>query len=469
MLNCMPSTPFDSDSIMRWFTEESKELLELSLGSSPMCENTKDKRSLCADGNNSTGSTALPSPSSSTQTSLSAIPVQVGSDIVQLSVPMDLLCALLLTKGNTRSCYSLEDVVLASDNLKRFREVSTACPSVGEKLQETPSVQGVGDEEVDIVSMSLDASGASLVQEMIMKASDFEKGLIVSQLSSAAVIICINTHGCRVIQKALEYGTEKGNYELFKSIPQFKLVDLCMDVNANHVMQKFVEVLPLSALHELVMAITEPISGPVSTVSRLALHSYGCRVIQRLLVRCEDDDRSTLLGFIVSSFADLVCDQFGNYVAQHSLEHSNELEKRSIISSLTLMDVVSLCCNKYASNVVEKAIRSTLNDKTVLHRLISTIIQNDDTLLFLMKDKYANYVVKAICDLSQTDFPQVVYVKNLLISNSAALKKFTYGFHLVEKLERNAKGHRSRANSGLSQHSSSEKERRKRGGSNKFM
>jgi hypothetical protein len=267
------------------------------------------------------------------------------------------------------------------------------------------------------------------------------------------------------MQRAIEYGSVELNTALFHSIPSFKVVDLCMDVNGNHVMQKFVEMLPQSILHEIVMVLTDPncddFSGTsFSTVTRLSLHSYGCRVIQRLLVRSSDDDRTSLLGVVVTAFPELVADQFGNYVAQHALEHSNEEEKRAIIATLTLMDVFALCCNKFASNVVEKAVRSRLSDKTVLHRLISTIIQSEDGLLSLMKDKYGNYVVKAICDLSPGEFPEVLYVKNLLIAHSGTLKKYTYGYHLVEKLERSANGTRARADSNVS-HSSGE--RRSRG------
>jgi hypothetical protein len=404
---------------------------------------------------------------------MSQVPVLVGTETMQLSVPIDLFCALLLTKGrNQPPSYTLEDVLLAGENLKRFREVSSSSPSTTASVSNLETPVPISDasrdatpSEVDIISMSLDVNGSSLVQEMITKASSLELELIFNQLATTAILISINTHGCRVMQRAIEYGSVELNTALFHSIPSFKVVDLCMDVNGNHVMQKFVEMLPQSILHEIVMVLTDPncddFSGTsFSTVTRLSLHSYGCRVIQRLLVRSSDDDRTSLLGVVVTAFPELVADQFGNYVAQHALEHSNEEEKRAIIATLTLMDVFALCCNKFASNVVEKAVRSRLSDKTVLHRLISTIIQSEDGLLSLMKDKYGNYVVKAICDLSPGEFPEVLYVKNLLIAHSGTLKKYTYGYHLVEKLERSANGTRARADSNVS-HSSGE--RRSRG------
>ena len=455
MSDCMSSSPFDYDLIMKWFAGEDPASVQRQTSrdaiSAPSNFDTKPDAGLFKS----------PSVASASESALSQIPVMVGTDVVQLSVPIDLLCALLLTQGGVAPAhYTLQDVVVASDNLKRFRDVaSSSASTAASSALETPiPAASLPTGNVDIVSMSLDAEGSALVQEMIVKADEFERELIFSQLSATAVLVAINTHGCRVIQRALEYGSPEQKYALFKAVPAFKLVDLCMDVNGNHVMQKFVETLPPSVLHEIVMVLTDPATDYValSTVARLSLHSYGCRVVQRLLVRCEKEDRATLLGFVIAAFPELVSDQFGNYVAQHSLEHSNEEERKAIISTLTLMDLFTLCCNKFASNVIEKAVRARMSDKTVLHRLIATIAQSEHALLELMKDKYGNYVVKAMCDLSTADFPEVLYVKNVLIAHSGVLKRYTYGYHLVDKLERSANGNRPRADSNMS-HSSGER------------
>ena len=469
MSNCMSMSSFDSDSFLKLFSQEfqvgtpnetSTERESTDIRSHEM---QADKRSIVLP-----KAPIVRGMSQSADPSLSQIPVMVGTDVVYLSVPIDLLCALLLTSGGSApSSYTLQDVLLASENLKRFREVSGTSQSTATNSPATVSceIPSPSSEEIDIVTMALDVNGSALVQEMISKASSLELDLIFDQLAATVVLVSINTHGCRVIQRALEFGSADQNYRLFKSIPSFKLIDLCIDVNGNHVMQKLVETLSQEALHELVVILTDAscedfTGGAFSTVSRLSLHSYGCRVVQRLLVRSAEKDRSSLLGFVISAFPELIADQFGNYVAQHALDHSSEEERAAIISTITLMDVFALCCNKFASNVVEKAVRSRLFDKSALHRLIATIIQSEDNLLSLMKDKYGNYVVKAICDLSSSEFPEVLYVKNLLIAHSGTLKKYTYGYHLVEKLERNANGTRTRSDSNMS-HSSGE--RRPRG------
>ena len=475
---CMSSSPFDSDSILGMITQEQFENVfsaTLSPGNSedlypPAHKDTAPSHLI-----------ACLTPPEDSGNSSSTVAVQVGSEVVQLSVPIDLVCALMLTRSSTSGGsiqspnYTLSEVLAASENLKRFRDIASGDHSLPSTIAPSssstsilptpppvisPSLHTSGP--VDLIAMSLDVNGSIVVQEMIAKADDFERCMIFDQLVSSSVVVSTNTHGCRVVQRLLELGTPEQNYGLFRSIPRYKIVDLSMDVNGNHVMQKFVDCLPQFALHEIVGAIMD--GG--SAIARLSLHSYGCRVIQRLLVKCSEEDRSTILSFVISCYADLVCDQFGNYVAQHSLEYSNEAEKRSIISVLTVMDVSGLCCNKFASNVIEKAVRVKFTDKTtVLHRLIATIIQDEETLLSLMKDKYGNYVVKAICDLNTHEFPQVTYVKNVLIQNAAILKKYTYGFHLVERLDKGNIYRRDRIGSSMSDGTGSSADRRSRGGS----
>lgn len=47
--------------------------------------------------------------------------------------------------------------------------------------------------------------------------------------------------------------------------------------------------------------------------------------------------------------------QYGNYVMQHIVTFSKEY--KSIIEDIFLNNFVSLSCNKYASNVMEKVIK----------------------------------------------------------------------------------------------------------------
>jgi len=69
-------------------------------------------------------------------------------------------------------------------------------------------------------------------------------------------------------------------------------------------------------------------------VLQLAMHPYGCRVIQRILEHCSTEQVSGILSELHQQMEHLVHDQYGNYVIQHVLEHGQPEDKSKIISQL---------------------------------------------------------------------------------------------------------------------------------------
>jgi len=66
----------------------------------------------------------------------------------------------------------------------------------------------------------------------------------------------------------------------------------------------------------------------------LAMHPYGCRVIQRILEHCNPEQIACIMDELREQTDTLVFDQYGNYVIQHVLEHGRAEDKSQIISQL---------------------------------------------------------------------------------------------------------------------------------------
>ena len=102
------------------------------------------------------------------------------------------------------------------------------------------------------------------------------------------------------------------------------------DQNGNHVVQKCIEVVSTTAktegqyLHSHIQFI---IDGFVGQVEKLSMHAYGCRVIQRILEHCIDEQKQVILEEIKDSFSVLIQDQYGNYVIQHVLKHGRPTDR----------------------------------------------------------------------------------------------------------------------------------------------
>ncbi len=78
-----------------------------------------------------------------------------------------------------------------------------------------------------------------------------------------------------------------------------------------------------SPLQNAVQYVTQP-----GNVVRLSQHSYGCRIVQRLLEHCTAEDvKQTISADILKAVTLLAPDQFGNYVVQHILKQGSDAER----------------------------------------------------------------------------------------------------------------------------------------------
>jgi mRNA-binding protein PUF3 len=166
------------------------------------------------------------------------------------------------------------------------------------------------------------------------------------------------------------------------------------DQNGNHVVQKIIELVP----RQYIGFIMDSFRGQVNV---LAAHTYGCRVIQRMLEHGSADDKRDILAELHTSATGLITDQYGNYVTQHVIQHGNP-EDRSRMINLVTNQLVSLSKHKFASNVVEKCIEyGTPEERKAIREQLTTVgADGSSPLQVMMKDQYGNYVIRKSFDPS---------------------------------------------------------------------
>lgn len=165
------------------------------------------------------------------------------------------------------------------------------------------------------------------------------------------------------------------------------MLNVIRDGNGNHVVQKIVEVVPRCHLDFIMDAVR-------GQVSALSAHSYGCRVIQRLLEYGTAEDKAVIMRELHAASHLLITDQYGNYVAQHVIK-SGKADDSSKIIELVISDFLTLSKHKYASNVVEQCIeRGTPAQRTSILKQLTGGKDGAQPLQILMKDQYGNYVIR---------------------------------------------------------------------------
>jgi hypothetical protein len=148
------------------------------------------------------------------------------------------------------------------------------------------------------------------------------------------------------------------------------------------------------------------------------------------------DEQKPLLDELHRYVHNLVQDQYGNYVIQHVLERGSPQDKAAIINKIR-GQVLTLSKHKFASNVVEKCVQyGGYEERRQLIDEVCTMKPQEGILPLhvMMKDQFANYVVQKMLDTA--DHNQRDRLITLLKPQMNQLKKYTYGKHLITKVEK---------------------------------
>ncbi|XP_050372305.1 pumilio homolog 6, chloroplastic [Argentina anserina] len=271
-----------------------------------------------------------------------------------------------------------------------------------------------------------DVFGNYVIQKFFEYGSPQQRKDLANQLSGQILPLSMQMYGCRVIQKALDVIELEQKARLVRELDGH-VMRCVRDQNGNHVIQKCIERIPTEKIPFIISAF----HGQVATLS---MHPYGCRVVQRVLEHCTNELQCQfIVDEILESVRALAQDQYGNYVSQHVLERGKPHERSRMISKLS-GHIVQLSQHKFASNVVEKCLEyGDAAERELLIREIVGPNDGNDNLLVMMKDQFANYVVQKTLEIC-TNSQRTILI-NRIRAHTHALKKYTYGKHIVARFE----------------------------------
>jgi len=282
--------------------------------------------------------------------------------------------------------------------------------------------------------------------------AEMKKELMDAVYGQDVVALCLNTHGCRMIQKAIQCLDQE---DVCKLITKFKdyVLPFTHDPNGNHVIQRCIQV--MSSFSKCAMNNGDPdlassLSGKmqfiiddiVANVETLSAHRYGCRVVQRVVEHCEGKQKQDVLDGIMSCDRKLAVDQYGNYVIQQVFMHGGEDDTAKILETLTENNsLLSLSKHKYASNVVESVLVHGKSDhkKKIIDAMLKDTMGDEEgegycCVLELSMDPIANYVVKKAIDVSEKD-QQERFVE-VVSSSRQELSKSPFGKYVLKRIDK---------------------------------
>ncbi|KAL8154075.1 hypothetical protein V2J09_011835 [Rumex salicifolius] len=277
------------------------------------------------------------------------------------------------------------------------------------------------------LTLMTDVFGNYVIQKFFEHGMPAQRRELASKLDGHVLTLSLQMYGCRVIQKAIEVVDLDQKIKMVIELDGH-IMRCVRDQNGNHVIQKCIECVP----EESIQFIIDSFFNQVVTLST---HPYGCRVIQRVLEHCMNPDtQSKVMDEILLSVSMLAQDQYGNYVVQHVLEHGKPHERTIIIKELA-GKIVQMSQQKFASNVIEKclAFGGPEEREFMVNEMLGTTDENEP-LQAMMKDQFANYVVQKVLETCSDQQRELIMSRIKVHLN--ALKKYTYGKHIVARVEK---------------------------------
>jgi len=231
-----------------------------------------------------------------------------------------------------------------------FQGVVTDSPKFDGPL--TEHVRGTDTEAAQVRGIA--SRMAALVQaggdEKQSALADFERLAFASNLS------------CRAAQMVLDQASVN-DAAAFAAGLRGRVRSAVQSKHANHVVQKIIEVMPVSHASFVV----DELKGVGQEVAR---HAFGCRVLCRILEHLSPSDSSTL-EFIEEVLADLdeLCNHsFGSFVVRHLLEFGLPEHRHRVVTAIQ-KDLAGYAKHKFGSHVVESALRhASPEDQQMLTR-----------------------------------------------------------------------------------------------------
>eukprot|EP00756_Hemistasia_phaeocysticola_P060441 Hpha_TRINITY_DN4035_c0_g1::TRINITY_DN4035_c0_g1_i1::g.63735::m.63735 len=229
----------------------------------------------------------------------------------------------------------------------------------------------------------VDPIAYSIVPRLAEGCGEEYKTLLVNVVADRLQGIVYKVYGSRCLQIIIDIINTQEQMRVLATALASIAVSLLKDVNGGQVIQKCLQKFDEGRRQFIFDAIQ-------TRVANVATHRHGCCVLQRSLDMGSDVQRVQLVAEVLVHAVDLMLDPYGNYVIQYILNLQLEFIALRVVQVM-VGNLLRLSTNKFASNVVERALSITPPD--VFKLLVKELVE-DTVLPCLLCDQYGNYVVQ---------------------------------------------------------------------------
>lgn len=278
--------------------------------------------------------------------------------------------------------------------------------------------------------MAKTSYGSSYLQASLRDFNVERFHAVCNEILPHATTLLLDPHGCYVVRTLMEQ-MDKVDLAAFVNVvakEEDVVLALCTSsLHSRRIIQFFLDNLTAEACDGLVDVI-------IKKCHEVSRTQQGCIVVQRVLERCTLERKNQIYTLVQRNVVSYSMDPFANYVAQYMFEMGNKESNSQCIRDFFLGNVFQLATDKYASNVVEKALHFASSDaqRSIVDELYDV---DAEKLLHMIQDSFGNYIIQATIALCS--FRDVWSIAERL---QPVLHQSPYGYKIASKLERRLRG-----------------------------
>jgi len=331
----------------------------------------------------------------------------------------DIHAALLIRAQRDSNSYASSETSTAvsltpASRRRRGRRVAKGKARSTMAILESPPIEEV---------LVTEQRKAELIQQLELGGESMHKA--VSSILGSVLRMSLEPFGCRVIQSALEVASMAEKEALAAELhDHVRLVTT--SPHANFVIQKVIEVLPVSSTHF--------VAEELATIAvDVAQHRFGCRVLSRLVEHHLSGDAASpstnkLVEELLLGTDQLIRHNFARHVLELILEHGSDTHKHSIAKTIQ-NNIFYYAKNRCASYVLEKAL--TLCSISDACTIVSALLVDPKEFFALAVHECGTHVVRAVL---RSNTEEVAKARDLLLKDTQQMKSSKYGKRLLDEV-----------------------------------
>lgn len=187
--------------------------------------------------------------------------------------------------------------------------------------------------------------------------------------------------GCCEVQRALRHSSREERLQMAGEL-KGRVLDASRSASANFVLQCLAELLLPADLQFIV----DELQGHAAAVAR---HRFGCRALQKLVVKCPGEQVGGLVAELLEHAAELARHRFGNYVMQLVVEHGLPAQRQQVLDVLE-SDLQDCVTHRMCSHVIQRAAACDADCRLRLGSALSMCRKK------LARTEYGSFVAKLL-------------------------------------------------------------------------